>query len=218
MPSSGRVSGTDRVCSTSATSRSTSCSDLLGGQVGGADLALRLGADMPASARSSGAPPPPPAPVRRSSATHSASSAALAVVVGARARRDHGSDRVGAAEDLGGFGVPGGALLGQGCGVRAWRPGSPRWPAAPAAAPPPASVAGRGRAGTRRRARRAGPRCCARRVDQRWFSAGSTPTISRTGRFRGSRVGAFGEPDAQAGRGGGAPGRCCRSPTRPRWP
>ena len=34
-----------------------------------------------------------------------------------------------------------------------------------------------------RRARRGGPRCAARRVDQRWFRRGSTPTTSRTGRL-----------------------------------
>ena len=38
----------DRMCSASATSRSTSCSTLSAGKLYGPDLALRFGADMPA--------------------------------------------------------------------------------------------------------------------------------------------------------------------------
>jgi hypothetical protein len=37
----------------------------------------------------------------------------------------------------------------------------------------------------------------ARRVDHRWFSRGSTPTISRIGRLPGSESGTRGEPHAQ---------------------
>ena len=37
----------------------------------------------------------------------------------------------------------------------------------------------------------------ARRVDQRWFSRGSTPTISRIGRLRRVGAGPFGEPHPQ---------------------
>ena len=39
----------------------------------------------------------------------------------------------------------------------------------------------------------------ARRLDQRWFNRGSTPTISRIGRLVGSLSEAFGEPDTQSG-------------------
>ena len=38
----------------------------------------------------------------------------------------------------------------------------------------------------------------ARRVDQRWFNRGSTPTISRIGRLRRIGAGPFGEPDAES--------------------
>ena len=37
----------------------------------------------------------------------------------------------------------------------------------------------------------------ARRVDQRWFNRGSTPTISRIGRLPGRAAGPFGEPHPQ---------------------
>jgi hypothetical protein len=45
----------------------------------------------------------------------------------------------------------------------------------------------------------------ARRVDQRWFSRGSTPTISRIGRFAGS------VPGRSANRTPKASRRCCSS-------
>ena len=65
-------------------------------------------------------------------------------------------------------------------------------------ASPPGSVAGRGRAGTRRPAHRGGPRCARRRVDQRCVRRGSTPTISRTGRLPRSGARPFGEPHPEA--------------------
>ena len=73
-----------------------------------------------------------------------------------------------------------------GCGVRVWRRGSPGWPAGRAGLPRP-RVGGRPWspwnvvASSPRRASIA-----ARRVDQRWFRTGSTPTTSRIGRFPGS--------------------------------
>ena len=54
------------------------------------------------------------------------------------------------------------------------------------------------------------------RVDQRWFSRGSTPTISRIGRFAGS-VPARSANRTPRHREGAARARCCSSPTQPHW-
>ena len=56
-----------------------------------------------------------------------------------------------------------------------------------------------------RPARRGGCLMWARRVDQRWFSRGSTPTISRIGRFAGS------VPGRSANRTPKLSRRCCSS-------
>ena len=106
-----------------------------------------------------------------------------------------------------------------GCGVRAWRRGSPGWPAGPAAAPPPRSAAGRGRAGTAAASSAAagvdaGPPGGPALVQV----AGSTPTISRTGRLPRSVPGRSAKRSAEPGRAGASPGRCCRSRRRRRWP
>ena len=110
---------------------------------------------------------------------------------------DHCRDGVAAAEDRSGFGQPGGALFGVGAGfvfgvaglqggllgqVERFDRGG--WPAmvgleldgefAPAGVDQ------------------------ARRLDQRSFSRGSTPTISRIGRLRRVGAGPFGEPHAEA--------------------
>ena len=91
-----------------------------------------------------------------------------------------------AAENLGGLVAPTRPLLGQGAGFVLGVCASPTSPAAPDAASPPESVAGHGRAGNRRASSPRRLSMLARRADQRRFRAGSTPTISRIGRSRGS--------------------------------
>ncbi len=195
-------------------SRSTTWSTWFGGQVGGPDLTLGLGADVPDLPGRSGAPPSSPRPGRSSWRPTPRRPA-----TGACARRVSApwticSTRCGAAEDLGGLRARRRAAR-SGSGVRAWRRGSPGWPAGPAGSPPPRSAGGRGRPGTRRRARRGGPRC--------WRGAWTTSGGSARGRRRRSRgpaacaasvPGRSAKPDAERRRAGAAPGRCCRSPRR----
>ena len=185
MPSSVLVSGIDLVLSTSATSRSTSCSSL---------SVVRLAARIwrCASARtcqicqvercSSIAREHPIG--RRSDPIRVDDRADL--VRGVKGGMHHGIHRLRSAENLGGLIAPTRSAALTNCGVRAWRCASPTSPAAPDAASPPESVAGRGRAEIAGPVPRAGLSMLARRADQRRFRAGSTPTISRIGRSRGS--------------------------------
>jgi hypothetical protein len=97
---------------------------------------------------------------------------------------DHGLDCVRSAERFGGLGMPGGALVGQGAGFVFGVPGLQggllrqlhrlhRCRRPTMITLKPGRQLSRSLINTRR-------------VDQRWFKAGSTPMISRTGRFAGS--------------------------------
>ena len=192
---------------------------LLGGHVGGADLALRLGADVPDL-------PGRAAFLHRRQdpigglARPSAASTIVAVLRRRAERRRAPSTATasGPPSTAAASAEPGRALLGQGAGFvlgvaglqggllgQLQRFDRGRWPAV--------VVLELGWP-----ARRGGPRCGRGGSTSAGSVAGSTPTISRTGRLRRVGAGPFGEPHARACRGGAAPGRCCRSPTRRRWP
>ena len=212
-----RFEGDRSVVQDFETRRSTSALGLLGRQVDGADLALGFGADVPHL-------PGRPAclqhrhdPVSGLADPAGIGHARRSLRAGASAVGDHRRDGVAAAEDRSSFGQPGGALLGVASGVRAWRRGSPRWPAGPGAR---ASTAVGGRPWSAWNWTASSPRRAlirARRLDQRWFSRGSTPTISRIGRFAGSVPGRSANRTPRR-RGDAVRGRCCRSPMPPPSP
>ena len=171
------------------------------------------------SARSSGVPPSPPGPGRRSARPSAASTDAWRSRRPGRVpSRTIAATAPRSAEHLLRLRSARWRVARPGCGVRAWRRGSPRWPAGPAASLRPGSVAGRGRPGTAmasspRRASMLGPAGRPALVQSR-VDADDLPDrpLARVG------AGPFGEPHARACRGGAAPGRCCRSPRRPPWP
>ena len=114
--------------------------NFVGGNLRRPDVALRFGADMPAL---------PGRTVFLHRGQHLLRGRRHPLRVHGRAPRgagvegvgDHGLDRVRSAERLGGLGIPGRRAARSECEVRAWRPESPKWPAAPTATPPPASAA-----------------------------------------------------------------------------
>ena len=86
-----------------------------------------------------------------------------------------------------------------------WRRGSLTSPAGPGATLRPVSAGGHDHAGTWMASSPRRASMWARRVDQRWFSRGSTPTISWIGRFVGS------VPGRSANRTPNVSRRCCSS-------
>ena len=161
------------------------CRGMFSGHVDGAELSLCFGPDMPHLPG-------------RAALLHDGQDVAgcLGDPVGVddrggfgrrrQGRPHHRRDGLRAAQHGCGFAEPGGALLSQGSGFvfgvaglqrrllrQMQRFDRCRWPAM--------IMLGTGSASSPRRVS-----MWARRVDQRWFSRGSTPTISRIGRFAGS--------------------------------
>ena len=149
--------------------------DVLGGQVRGAHLTVRLGAhvpDLPGRAAGLDLVADPRGGVPHPRRIHRVGGCCAAGGQGRGHHERHASQgRRGPPRP-----APARRLVARsGCVVRAWRRGSPGWPAGRAGSPPPPSAGGRGRPGTRSPARRGGPRST---------PAGTTSAGSGPGRHR----------------------------------
>ena len=193
--------------------RSTTRVDVLGGQVRGAHLAVRLGAHVPDLPGRAAVPASRRGPARRCPATHAASAIVVVSAAGARAVGTIDATAPQSAEDRFGLLAPGGALLGQGAwfvlgvaglqggllgqqdrlhhgrraAVVALERGRQLAAAGLDAGPPgrPALVQGR--------------------VDTDHFTDRALAPLG---------AGTLGEDQPEAGRAGASPGRCCRSRRR----
>ena len=202
-------------------SRSSTTSD--GGRVqvveadaGGPDPPLGLGADVPDLPGGAVACDGRDHLLRRSRATHRGGDLLAVAAPRPSAAATIAGDRVGRPEDLHGLAPPGWRAARPRCAGRAWPAGSPGWPAGRAASDSTGvggrpCVAWNSTASSRRRASIAADAARPAPVQ-----AGSTPTISRTGRFP-SRCGSadLGARTApRAARSARPRAGCCRSPRR----
>ena len=188
---------TERPSRTSPTSRSTTVVDLVGGHVRGADLALGLGVDVPVLPGGAAALHRRHDPVgglgeprgvgqrRRGSgwsgsARRGSSGGCRCGVPRTSSASRRQASRCSASER-------GSCLASRVSSVACWA----SWSVSTGVGGRP-WVAWNSAASSLRRAS-----TLARRLEKRWFSSGSTPTISRTGRLRASGFGRSVEPDPQ---------------------